>query len=92
MREYSIKRGHNPNLQELVLKYFGVSGDATKGIKFRAEGIGDIFLKQDGKTLYVDITPIASEGDYSLIKKWNSFLHDATGRSSKERRKMMTHS
>jgi hypothetical protein len=92
MRKYTIKKGHHPDLRELVSKYFGASGDATKGITFRAEGIGDIFLKQDGKALYVDITPIASEGDYSLIKKWNDFLHDATGRSAKERRKMMTRS
>ncbi|MDH7517366.1 MAG: DUF5611 family protein [Candidatus Thermoplasmatota archaeon] len=88
MREYTIKRGHNPNISALVLKYFGVKGDASKGIKFSVDGIGDINMKHEKNLLIVDIVPPKKvSGDYSIIKKWNSFLFEATGKNTKERKK-----
>lgn len=88
MREYKIKRGHNPDIGKLVSAYFGVEGDIFKGIKFNVESIGEITMRQDKNSLFVDIVPPKNvSGDYSVIKKWNDFLFEATGKSAKERKK-----
>jgi hypothetical protein len=88
MREYKIKRGHNPNLNTLVTQYFGVNGDISKGMQFSVEGIGAITMKQEKNSLFIDIVPPKTIcGEYSVIKKWNDFLLDATGKDAKERKK-----
>ena len=88
MREYGIKRGYNPDINALVSKYFGVKGDASKGIKFSVDGIGDVSMKQEKNSLIIDIVPPKKVcGDYSIIKKWNDFLFEATGKNAKERKK-----
>jgi len=88
MREYRIKRGHNPNIGQLISDYFGAKGNISQGIKFEVEGIGKIDMKQDKNFLIVDIVPPKTVcGDFSIIKKWNSFLLDATGMDAKERKK-----
>lgn len=88
MREYRIKQGHNPDIESLVSKYFGAKGDIYKGMKFDIEGIGKVDIKQDKNYLIVEIEPPKTvSGDYSIIKKWNEFLFEATGLSSKERKK-----
>ncbi|VVB61197.1 Uncharacterised protein [uncultured archaeon] len=89
MREYKIKRGYNPDLNALVLRYFKVKGDIEKGIQFSVEGIGDVSMKQDKSSLVIDIVPPKKVlNDYSIIKKWNEFLFEATGMDSKERKKL----
>ena len=88
MREYRIKRGHYADINKLISSYFGATGDVYQGIDFEVEGIGKINLKQDKNSLFVDITPPKKIcGDYSIIKKWNTFLFEATGKDAKERKK-----
>lgn len=88
MREFKIKRGHNADVSQLVSSYFGATGDIFKGITFSFEGMGDISIKQEKNSLFIDIVPPKKvSGDYSIIKKWNAFLLDATGKDSKERKK-----
>ena len=88
MREYRIKRGHNADVGALVTQYFGAKGDVFKGINFEVEGIGKIDLRQEKSSLFIDIVPPKKVcGDFNIIKKWNSFLLDATGKDSKERKK-----
>lgn len=88
MREYKIKRGHHPDINRLVSRYFDVQGDVEKGLEFSVEGIGDVTMKQEKSSLIIDIIPPKKVlNDYSIIKKWNEFLFDATGMSSKERKK-----
>lgn len=88
MREYKIKRGHNPDLNELVSRYFGAKGDIEKGIQFSVEGIGNVTMKQDKSSLVIDIVPPKKVyNDYNIIKKWNEFLFEATGKDTKERKK-----
>ena len=88
MREYRIKRGHNSDVSMLVSRYFGVKGDIYNGIKFEAEGIGKIDIKQEKNSLFINIKPPKKvSGDYSIIKKWNEFLFEATGKDTKERKK-----
>ena len=88
MREYKIKRGHNPDIRGLISEYFGATGDVYKGMTFEVEGIGKIDIKKEKNSLFVDIEPPKKLcGDYSLIKKWNNFLFEATGKDSKERKK-----
>lgn len=88
MREYKIKRGHNPDLNMLVLKYFGAHGDIVSGMQFSVEGIGAITIKQEKSSLIIDIVPPKTVcSDYGIIKKWNDFLLDATGKDTKERKK-----
>ena len=88
MREYRIKRGHNADVGSLISKYFGAKGDIYKGMKFEVEGIGKIDMKQEKSILFVDIEPPKKvSGDYSIIKKWNTFLFEATGKDTKERKK-----
>ena len=88
MREYRIKRGYNSDIGELVSKYFGVNGDVQRGMKFEVDGIGQIDIKQEKSSLFIGIMPPKKIcGDYSIIKKWNDFLFEATGKDTKERKK-----
>lgn len=88
MREYKIKRGHNPDLNALVSKYFGADCDIGKGMQFSVEGIGAVSIKQEKSSLIIDIVPPKTVcSDYGIIKKWNEFLFEATGKDTKERKK-----
>ena len=88
MREYKIKRGHDADVGMLVSKYFGAKGDIYKGIYFEVEGIGKIDMRCEKRNLFVNIDPPKKvSGDYSIIKKWNAFLFEATGKDTKERKK-----
>jgi len=88
MREYKIKKGYNPDLEKLVSTYYGAKGDIYKGIQFEADGIGNINMKQDKNSLFVNIVPPKTVcSDYNIIKKWNQFLFEATGKTSKERKR-----
>ncbi|KYK20548.1 hypothetical protein AYK25_04530 [Thermoplasmatales archaeon SM1-50] len=88
MREYKIKRGHNPDINALVSRYFGATGDIEQGMQFSIDGIGAVNMKQEKNSLIIDIVPPKTIcGDYSIIKKWNEFLFEATGKDAKERKK-----
>jgi hypothetical protein len=88
MREYRIKKGHNADINMLIDKHFNTKGDIFKGMKFEVEGIGKIDIRQEKNYLIVDIEPPKKIcGDFSIIKKWNEFLLEATGFTSKERKK-----
>ena len=88
MREYKIKRGHNADVGVLVAKYFGAKGDVYKGMKFEVDCIGKIDMRQEKTSLFIGIEPPKTvSGDYSIIKKWNTFLFEATGKDTKERKK-----
>ncbi|MCX6663473.1 MAG: DUF5611 family protein [Euryarchaeota archaeon] len=88
MREYKIKKGHNPDLNALVSRYFGAKGDIVKGMQFSVEGIGAVTMKHEKSSLFIDIVPPKTVcGDHSIIKKWNEFLFEATGKDTKERKK-----
>jgi hypothetical protein len=88
MRHYKIKRGHNPDINALITDFFGAEGDIEQGVTFTVDGIGKIDMKKDNKLLTVDIEPPEKiTGDYSIIKKWNDFLYEATGKTTKERKK-----
>ena len=88
MREYKIKRGHNPDLENIISNYYGVKGDIFKGIDFEVDGIGKINMRQQKNSLFIDIVPPSKLcSDYSIIKKWNEFLFEATGKTVKERKK-----
>ena len=88
MREYKIKRGHKADLEKLISTCFGAKGDVYEGIKFEVEGIGKISMKEEKNSLFIDIVPPKKIcGDYSIIKKWNTFLFEATGKDVKERKK-----
>lgn len=88
MREYKIKRGYNPDLEKLISDYYEASGDVYNGIQFTVDGIGEINIKQDKNSIFIDIVPPKTLcSDYSIIKKWNEFLFKSTGKTSKERKK-----
>jgi len=88
MREYKIKRGHDADVRMLVSEYFGAKGDIYKGINFEVEGIGKIDMKCEKSSLFVNIKPQTKiSSDYEIIKKWNKFLFEATGKTTKERKK-----
>jgi hypothetical protein len=88
MREYKIRRGLNPDINALVSRYFGVTVDVLKGARFSVEGIGEVTMKQEKSSLTIDIVPPKKvSGDYAIIKKWNDFLLEATGKDTKERKK-----
>ncbi|OGS40895.1 MAG: hypothetical protein A3K77_01565 [Euryarchaeota archaeon RBG_13_31_8] len=88
MREYKIKRRHNSDIGALVSKHFGAKGDISKGVQFEVDGIGKVDLKQEKDSLFINIEPPKKIcGDYNIIKKWNTFLFEATGKDTKERKK-----
>ena len=88
MREYKIKRGHNADIEALIDKFFGAKGNINTGMKFEVDGIGTIDMRQEKSSLFVDIEPPKTvSNDYSVIKRWNEFLLEATGKDSKERKK-----
>ena len=88
MREYIIKRGHDADVGALITKHFGAKGDINQGMEFEVDGIGKIDMRQEKTSLFIDIEPPKTvSGDYSIIKKWNTFLLEATGKGTKERKK-----
>ncbi|MDG6228838.1 MAG: DUF5611 family protein [Candidatus Thermoplasmatota archaeon] len=88
MRQYKIKRGYNPNINTLLSEYFGVDGDVSKGVEFEVPSMGKISIRQEKSSLFIDTEPPKKvSGDYGVIKKWNDFLFDATGKTTKERKK-----
>ena len=90
MREYSIKRSHHPDIAGIIEKYFGVTSQPDDGISFEAEGIGKIHLRRQGSSLFIETEPRPdATGGAEAIKKWNDFLFDLTGRTSKERKKLI---
>ena len=90
MREYSIKRGHHPDMASIIEKYFGIADHGEGKLSFEAEGIGKIHLSYDKKSVYIETEPQSNAtGGADAIKKWNNFLVDATGCTSKERKKTM---
>ncbi len=89
MREYSIKRGHKVDVNALLKKYFNAEGDLEKGFEFVAEGIGNVYIKKEGNSLFIETRPLpGTRAEYAIIKKWNDFLFEATGRTAKERKKL----
>jgi hypothetical protein len=90
MRRYSIKKGHKANLDELLKKYFNVEGNLNEGFEFEENGIGNIFIKKEGNEILIDIKPPEKiEPNPEILKKWNNFLFEATGRTAKERKKLL---
>ena len=53
MREYRIKRGHNPNIESLISRYFGINGDIYDGVNFEVDGIGKIDMKYTKNSLQI---------------------------------------
>lgn len=75
-------------MNALVSRYFGADGDIARGMQFSVEGIGEINIKQEKSSLIIDIVPPKTIcSDYGIIKKWNDFLFEATGKDTKERKK-----
>ena len=71
-----------------MLQYFSVDGGTIEeGVKFIVEGIGQIFMEKKGLSVFVEIKPMSTGGDFEMIKKWNAFLYDLTGKTTKERKK-----
>ena len=90
MRRYSIKKGHKPDLEEILKRYFGVTGNLEEGFEFEEEGIGRIFIKREKNEILIDIKPPEEiEPNVDILKKWNNFLFEATGRTAKERKKLL---
>jgi len=88
MRQYLIKRGHNPDINTLLSEYFGVDGDVSKGVEFEVPSIGKISIRREKSSLFIDTEPPKKiSGEIDIIKKWNDFLFDATGKTTKERKK-----
>ena len=88
MREYKIKRGHNPDIESLLSKYFKANGDIHKGFEFEVEGIGKIDIRHEKSSLFVDIDPPKKlTSNYSIIKKWNEFLYEAKGKHLKKEKR-----
>ena len=88
MREYKIKRGYNPDIDALIEKFFGVQGNILNGVHFSVDGIGDVDIRREKSLLIVDIVPPKTVcSDYSVIRRWNDFLFEATGKTTKERKK-----
>lgn len=88
MREYQIKRGYNVDIGKLITMYFDAKGNIYQGVQFEVEGIGKIDMRQEKNSLFVNIEPPKKvSGDYNIIKRWNQFLFEATGKDTKERKK-----
>lgn len=93
MRTYTIKRGHAVNVPQLLKKYFEIdaaNSDIGKGHEFTAQGIGTIFIQKKGQKISVETRESSSDASIDIIKKWNNFLYDLTGRTAKERKKNLT--
>ena len=68
MREYKIKRGHSANIEGLIYNYFRAKGDITKGFTFSVPGIGSIYAKKEGNSLFIEINPSKERrSDYNVI-------------------------
>ena len=93
MRTYSIKRGHTVNVPQLLKKYFQIESaysDIEKGCEFFVQGIGTIFIQKMGQKIFIETRESSPDTSIDIIKKWNNFLYDLTGRNAKERKKSLT--
>ncbi len=91
MREYKIKKGYRPNLDEILMKYFGVDGDIENGFSFNVDGLGEIFIQKKDNSLLIETkTSKPKSADYLVIKKWNDFLFEVTRKTAKERKKELS--
>ena len=89
MRIYSIKRGHKPDIDALVKKYFNAEGSTEEGMEFEAEGIGTVRIKKESNSIMIETIPSPdTQATYATLRKWNEFLFEATGRTAKERKKL----
>ena len=92
MRAYFIKRGHTANVPQLLKKYFEIdvsSSDIGKGCEFIVQGIGTIFIQKMGQKVSIETRKSSPDPSIDVIKKWNNFLYDLTGRTAKERKKSL---
>jgi hypothetical protein len=93
LRTYSIKRGHKPNISLLLQKYFTVDvseTDIEKGCEFTVGGIGTIFMQKSGHNVSIETLESSPIASIDVISRWNAFLYDLTGRTTKERKKQLT--
>jgi len=93
MRTYSIKRGHTVNVSQLLKKYFDIkaaNSEIEKGCEFTAQGIGTIFIQKMGQKISIETRESSPDTSIDIIRKWNNFLYDLTGRTSKERKRNLT--
>ena len=93
MRTYSIKRGHTANASQLLKKYFEIdvaSSDIDKGCEFTIPGIGTIFIQKSVQKVSIETRKSSPDTSIDVVKKWNNFLYDLTGRTAKERKKNLT--
>ena len=93
MRTYTIKRGHTSNVPQLLKKYFDIDAtvsDIDKGCEFTTPEIGTIFIQKKGQKVSIETRKSSPNTSIDVIKKWNNFLYNLTGRTAKERKKNLT--
>jgi hypothetical protein len=95
MRAYPFKRGYKPTeerLEEMIKKHFNKFRKDSEYYVVSFGAIEELRMKIEGKKLVVETKtdPKAPEKvAVETIKKYNRFLHELTGYSSKERQKLM---
>jgi hypothetical protein len=95
MRHYPIKRGFKGNLQSdslraLVTESFGDCSEEEGRFKASFGALKHISVWTDGKDLIVDTemdATVPNDIAMETIRRFNDFLREATGYTSKERKK-----
>jgi hypothetical protein len=95
MRHYPIKRGFKDNLQSdnlraMVTGSFGDCAEEEGRLTASFGALKHISVWTDGKDLIVDTemdTSVPNDVAMETIRRFNDFLHETTGYTSKERKK-----
>ena len=97
MQKYPVKASHRANLaperlEELCRVHFGLAERADARVTTRYGAISSLVAWGDGREVAVELTmdPKVAEAVASeTIRRYNRFLEETTGYSSKERAKRL---
>lgn len=95
MQKYDVRRGHEKDLdgaqlKNLALQAFGAASEEQGKVVASFGALAKLTIWLDGKSLCVETqmkTDVPNEVAGETIKKYNSFLEEATGYTAKERAK-----
>lgn len=97
VQKYPVRPSHRANLapeglEGLVRSHFEPLGREGEGVAGQFGAISRIVVRAEGRDLAVDVTmnpQVPPEVQAETIRRYNRFLEEATGYSSKERAKRL---
>lgn len=89
MRGYPVKRGHKPDLEQIMKECFNNVREENKMLVSSFGALKKIRVWMDAKKVFVETEMKTTDDETGLktIKAYNRFLESVTGYTAKERMK-----